>query len=139
MSRNGAGDPAPGGNEAPLTPISDGLDQEMHGPAEVLRKRHKTTLVLAQEARSNDGNYWAGLGAWLKPKGDWVMHRKVKKLRDISELLRTLCNDKQDTRCNECRSIRALCLYLAKEAEELSDHWEAVIPAMNLLVQKGLI
>jgi hypothetical protein len=80
-----------------------------------------------------------GLGAWLKPKGDWVMHRKVKKLRDISELLRSLCNDKKDIRCTECRSIRASCLYLAKEAEELSNHWEAVIPAMNLLVQKGLI
>ena len=82
----------------------------------------------------------------VEPKGDWVMHRKVKKLRDISELLRTLCNDKKDIRCNkkdircnECHSIRALCLYLAKEAEELSNHWEAVIPAMNLLVQKGLI
>ena len=66
------------------------------------------------------------------------MHRKVKKLRDISELLRTLCNDKKDIGCNECR-IQALCLYLAKEAEELSNHWEAVIPAMNLLVQKSLI
>jgi hypothetical protein len=45
----------------------------------------------------------------------------------------------ESVRCNECRSIRALCLYLAKEAEELSNHWEAVIPAMNLFVQKGLI
>ena len=79
------------------------------------------------------------VGCMVEPKGDWVMHRKVKKLRDISELLRTLCNDKKDIRCNECRSIRALCFYLAKEAEELSNHWEAVIPAMNLLVQKGLI
>ena len=109
------------------------------GPADSQRRgmliaSHQTS----SEARFNDGNYWAGLGAWLKPKGDRVVHRKVKKLRDISELLRILCNDKKDIRCSECR-IRALCLFLAKEAEELSNHWEAVIPAMNLLVRKGLI
>jgi hypothetical protein len=90
-----------------LTPLSYGMD---------LRKWYENGIVLAQGARFNDGNYWAGLGAWLKPKGDWVMHRKVKKLRDISELLRTLCNDKKDTRCNECRRFgRYVCILLKRQ------------------------